>query len=87
MGSKTFDGVWFISYSHDHVPPHVHGEYAETIVIVDLLPDGTIERSKRRDAVQPPNAKRRDIRRILDVAAEHAAELKDLWERAHGQAS
>jgi hypothetical protein len=25
MGSKTFDGVWFISFSRDHPPPHVHG--------------------------------------------------------------
>jgi uncharacterized protein DUF4160 len=87
VGSKTFDGVWFISYSLDHPPPHVHGEYAETEVIVDLLPDGTISRSSRLDAVQPGNAPRSDVRRILAVAAAHAAELKQLWEKTHGTAS
>lgn len=87
MGSKTLDGVWFISYSDDHMPPHVHGEYAETIVIVDLLPGGKVARSGRKDAVQPGNAKRQDVKRILNVAAKHAAELKELWEKAHGTAS
>jgi hypothetical protein len=65
VGSKTFDGVWFISFSHDHAPPHVHGSYAETTVIVDLLADGTVARSGRRDAVKPTNAKTSDVRRIL----------------------
>ena len=87
MGSKTFDGVWFSAFSHDHPPPHVHGEYAETTVIVDLLPNGTIRRSRRRDSVEPADSKRNDIRRILEVAAAHAAELMKLWESAHGSAS
>jgi hypothetical protein len=87
VGSKTFDGVWFISYMRDHLPPHVHGEYAETTVVVDLLPDGTVRRSRRWDSVEPANAKRSDIRRILEVAAAHAAELMQLWEKTHGPAS
>jgi hypothetical protein len=87
VGSKTFDGVWFISYSHDHSPPHVHGQYAEVIVIVDLLPDGTTRQSARPDAVQPANAKRGDIKRILRVAATHGKELLELWEKTHGSAS
>jgi hypothetical protein len=87
VGSKTFDGVWFSSYSDDHPPPHVHGRYAETRVIVDLLPDGTIRRSRRWDSVVPSNAKRGDVRKILEVAAAHAAELKELWEKTHGPAS
>jgi hypothetical protein len=37
VGSKTFDGVWFISFSHDHLPPHVHGGYGETTVTVDFI--------------------------------------------------
>ena len=84
MGSKTFDGVWFISYSKDHAPAHVHGQYSETRVIVDLLRDGRTTRSERRDAVKPGNAKRRDIQRILETAAAHAAELHELWEKTHG---
>ncbi len=84
MGSKTFDGVWFISYSRDHQPPHVHGSYAETTVIVDLLPDGTTARSHRRDAERPIGAKRSDVQRILRVAAAHAAQLHELWGKTHG---
>lgn len=84
MGSKTFDGVWFISFSLDHAPPHVHGTYAETTVIVDLMADGLVAQSERRDAVKPANAKRSDVRRILKVAEDHAAELWQLWETTHG---
>ena len=84
MGSKTFDGVWFISFSHDHPPPHVHGSYAESTVIVDLLADGTVAQSGRRDAVKPANAKRSDVQRILRTAEEHADELRELWEKTHG---
>jgi hypothetical protein len=87
VGPKTFDGVWFVAYSHDHPPPHVHGRYAETEVIIDLLPDGTIRRSGRGDSVVPSNAKRSDVRKILEVAAAHAAELKELWEKTHGPTS
>jgi hypothetical protein len=87
VGSKTFDGVWFISYAHDHPPPHVHGFYAKTEVLVDLLPGGKVRKSNRADAVTPSNAKRSDVRRILDVAARHAAELHELWEKMHGPAS
>lgn len=84
MGSKTFDGVWFIAFSHDHPPPHVHGYYAETRVVVDLLLDGNIAKSSRRDAVRPANPKRSDVQRILRVAVAHAAELRELWEKTHG---
>jgi hypothetical protein len=28
VGSKTFDGVWFMAYTKDHLPPHVHAFYA-----------------------------------------------------------
>ena len=87
MGSKTFDGVWFVAYSHDHLPPHVHGRYAGVEVIVDLLADGKVRQSSRWDAGAPPNSKRSDVRRVLSVAAESAAELKQLWEKTHGSAS
>ncbi len=47
-------------------------------VVVDLLPGGNVAKSARRDAVRPPNAKRSDVRRILDAAAAHAVELNEL---------
>ena len=86
MGSRTFDGVWFAVFSHDHSPPHVHGQYGDVLVIVDLLPEGVRE-SMRASAVVPSNAKRNHVRHILDVAAAHRAELMELWEKTHGTAS
>jgi hypothetical protein len=87
VGSKTYDGVFFIVYVRDHGPRHVHGFYGEVEVIVDLLADGKVRQSDRWDAVMPPNGKRSDIRRILRMAAAHAAELNELWEKTHGTAS
>jgi hypothetical protein len=84
VGSKTFDGVWFVAYSHDHPPPHVHGQYAGVQVIVELLPEGRVRQSSRWDAVEPSNAKRADVRRILQVARAHADELMALWRKARG---
>jgi hypothetical protein len=55
--------------------------------VVDLLADGKVAKSARRDAVRPANAKRSDVRRTLDAAAAHAVELNELWEAMHGQAS
>jgi hypothetical protein len=87
VGSKTFDGVRFAAFAADHLPRHVHGFVAEISVVVDLLPDGKIAKSARRDAVRPSNAKRSDVRRILDAAAAHVVELNELWEAMHGQTS
>ncbi len=84
MGSKTFDGVWFIAYPNDHPPPHVHGFYGETEVIVELLPDGGVAKSSRRRAVKPAGAPTADIRRILAVAGAHVSELNQLWREARG---
>jgi hypothetical protein len=84
VGSKTFDGVWFIAYPNDHLPPHVHGFYAETEVIVDLLPDGNVAKSRRRRSVKPASARLSDVRRILSVAAARWLELNQLWEDARG---
>jgi hypothetical protein len=84
VGSKTFDGVWFVAFSHDHSPPHVHGHYAGVQVIVELLPEGRIRKSIRWDAVDRSNAKRADVRRILKVARAHGDELMALWRTARG---
>jgi hypothetical protein len=84
VGSETYDGVWFTSYSHDHPPPHVHGQTAGIEVVIDLLPNGKVVKSRRTNSVKPINAKRSDIRRILAVAATHVSDLQKLWERTHG---
>jgi len=83
VGSKTFDGVWFISYVHDHPPPHVHGVYAETEVVIELGPD-EVRFARRRDHIRPGNAKMSDVKKIMTVAAKYRAELQALWEATHG---
>jgi len=87
VGSKTFDGVRFAIYSSDHLPRHAHGFLGEVTVVVDLLPGNVVRKSKRRDAVRPSNGKQSDVRKILALAAAHAAELNVLWEITHGSAS
>lgn len=83
MGSKTFDGVWFIAYPNDHLPPHVHGFYAETEVIVEVL-GGSVRRAFRDDAIRPADAKKSDVTKILRTAAKYADELAELWRLARG---
>lgn len=83
MGSKRFDGVLFVAYPNDHLPPHVHGFYAETEVIVELL-NGTVRQALRDDAIRPPDAKKSDVTKILRTAARHADELAELWRLARG---
>jgi hypothetical protein len=81
-----FDGVLFVAYSNDHEPRHVHGFASETEVIVDLRLDGTVAMSNRNDAIRPSDAKRSDVKKILNVAARHFEELAKLWEEIHGKA-
>jgi hypothetical protein len=85
MGSLTFDGVRFVVYSNDHPPRHVHGFISETEAVVDLRLDGDVALSDRRDAIRPANAKRADVRKILNCSAVHFEELVALWESIHGQ--
>ena len=86
MGSLTIDGIRFVVYSNDHPPRHVHGFASETEAIVDLRTDGNVALADRVDAVRPANAKRSDVRRILNAAAAHFEELAALWEEIHGRA-
>jgi len=84
VGSIRFDGVRSVAYPQDHDPVHVHGFYAEIEVIVQLtLGDRTVNLAERYDAIRPGNAKRADVRHILEVAAAHFEELMELWRKAH----
>ncbi|MGB9235567.1 MAG: DUF4160 domain-containing protein [Terriglobales bacterium] len=82
-GFAKFGGVRFVVYSNDHPPRHVHGFAGEMQVIVDLRTDGTVGLADRDDAIRPANAKRSDVRKILQVAADHFEELAELWEAIH----
>jgi hypothetical protein len=85
VGSIRFDGVRFVAYPEDHEPCHVHGFYAETEVILELRESSGKEvvQANRTNAVRPGNARRGDVKRILQVAAAHFDELLKLWEQAH----
>ena len=85
MGSLRFGGVWFIAYSNDHPPRHVHGFTGETRAIIDLRLDGTVALAERNDAVRPANAKRSDVRKILNAAALHFEEPAALWQAMRGE--
>ena len=85
MGSLRFGGIRFVVYSNDHLPRHVHGFAGETEAIVDLRLNGTVALAKRNDAIRPANAKRSNVKNILNAAALHFEELARLWEEIHGQ--
>lgn len=85
MGSLKFNGVLFIAYANDHPPRHVHGFAGETEAIIDLRLDGAVALSERDDAVRPANAKRSDVKKILNAAALHFEELAVLWEAMRGE--
>lgn len=85
MGSLRFAGIRFSAYPLDHDPVHVHANYAGVTVIVDLPADGVAVLALRKDAIDPSNAKKGDVRKVLQCATKHWMELTELWEKAHGR--
>jgi hypothetical protein len=75
--------VLFSVYSHDHWPPHVHAEYAGIEAVIEIA-DGEARLSGRKRAVRPANAKRSDLNKILQAAADNADILLAMWEQIHG---
>jgi len=84
VGSKTFEGVRFAAWSDDHLPAHVHGFYAETRALIELLDNGVVRLAPRKRAVLPQSAKQSDVNHILRTAEKYADELIDLWRVARG---
>jgi hypothetical protein len=84
VSSLTFDSCRFTVHSNDHEPRHVHGFLSETEIVIDLGNDGNVRLSDRKDAIRPADAKRADVRKLLNKAAEHFDELLKLWEKVHG---
>jgi len=62
---------------------HVHAEYAEAEVVIELKADGTVALADRSDQIQPKDAKRSDIKRVLSAAQDHFDELVFVWEKMH----
>lgn len=76
-------GVRFRVYPQDHGRRHVHGLYGGVAVIVELRQDGTVALADRKDSIRPGDAKRSDVRWVLEVAAEHFEPLAAAWEKMH----
>jgi hypothetical protein len=83
--SLRFGGIRFVAYTNDHPPRHVHGFCGETEAIVDLRADEAVSLASREDAVRPANAKRSDVRKILNAAAANFDELVAIWEAIHAR--
>lgn len=84
MGTLSFEGISFMIYSDDHPPAHVHARYGSLRMVLDLPAIGGVLLSSRNDNVEPINAKRNEVRRVLRVARMQEAELRKLWDETHG---
>lgn len=83
MTTLWIGGVRFKIYPQDHTPRHVHGLYQGVEVIFDLRKDLTVALADRKDSVQPGNAKRNQVKHVLNVAAENFDALVAAWEAMH----
>ena len=79
MSSVWVGRICFRLYPEDHGPPHAHGELAGIVAVVNLRADKTVMLRE----VKPPNAKRSDVKKILNAAGEHFDKLIAAWERMH----
>ena len=69
-------------YPRDHIPRHTHGLTGDAEVIIDLRNDPTVAIADRHDAIRG-NAKKNDVRKVLQAAAENFDRLVDDWEQMH----
>ena len=83
MSTIRAGGVIFRLYPNDHEPCHVHAEYGQTAAIIDLRLDRVLTLAQRPDAVRPANAKRGDVKKILEAARENFDALMVAWEAMH----
>lgn len=81
MSTLRIRGVWFRIRPHDHEPVHAHGYYGETIAIVEFWPNGTVALASRKGRLIPRDAKRSDVRKILNAAEEGFDSIVAIWER------
>ena len=86
VASIVIESVRFTVHSNDHPPCHIHGILGNTVVVAEILPNGDVQLARRKRAIRPKDAKKSDVKKVLDLAAEHSEELKGLWEKVHGKA-
>jgi len=69
---SRFYGIVIKMYHADHPPPHLHAEYGEHRVLINLRTLGVFAGSL------PPRA----LALVIEWAAYHQQELLELWEQA-----
>ena len=69
---SRFFGIVVRMYWNDHEPAHLHAEYAEDEVLLDIETLGIVRGS----------VKRRALAMVLEWSALHRSELRANWERA-----
>jgi hypothetical protein len=73
-------GRWrLVVIPRDHYPMHVHarqGSGNAPTVVIELNPDGVPSLRRSRHDLS-----RADTQQVLEIVAEHFAELVELWER------
>ncbi len=63
---------------HSSAKPERRESGSQTEVVVELQLDGNVAQADRWDAVRPPNAKRSDVKKILNAASAHFDQLVGL---------
>jgi hypothetical protein len=81
MGTVTVGAVRFHAHSGDHEPRHVHAKIGSGELVIDLLDDGYVALSTRRNARR--NVTNSEVRKALNAASAVYAQLIALWEKAH----
>jgi hypothetical protein len=75
-------GVRFRVHPQDHEPRHIHAYVGDGHVIIELTEDRRVLISARENAIR--NVKASEVRKVLDIAAQHFDELARLWEHMNG---
>ncbi len=83
VSTVRIGGIIFQLFPVDHEPRHVHALLSGIRVIVDLLDDHSVALADRDDCIRPSNAKRSDVKKILNAAQDHFDTLVAAWERMH----
>ncbi len=73
---SRFYGIVIKMYYHDHQPPHFHAEYSGDQMVVNL---NTL-------AVIAGKLSPRATGLVMEWAAQHQAELQDVWDQARNMA-
>ncbi len=81
--SGVFDPPVPTAPALDHNPSHLHAYVGSTRLVIELTIDHRVILARRANAAR--GATKSEIRKVLETAAAHFADLMKLWEKAHEQ--